>query len=188
MTRRCNQMEEPMTRIIKSTLAAAALALSLSAVAVTSASANCGLPHGGMSMIENPEGGHMVKKKNKRGGIGGIARMLDHGPSYGILEGGPRLMIVIEPKRKGPPVVAGKNNCDHLKRQIAAGERRLAQMNARLDQMLDDYKLKKTASTKADVYYTGDAIVKLDDDVKDLERALKKLRKKLKKCEEAQWF
>ena len=80
------------------------------------------------------------------------------------------------------------NNCDHLKNQIAAGERRLAQMNERLDQMLKDYQLKKAASTKADVYYTGDAIVKLDDNIKDLERALNKLRKKLKKCEAAQWF
>ena len=30
--------------------------------------------------------------------------------------------------------------------------------------------------------------MKLDDNIKDLERALNKLRKKLKKCEAAQWF
>ena len=176
-----------MKTMLKSTLAAAAIAIGV--FSANTASANCGLPHGGAaSMLENPEaayGGGEFKRKNKRNRIG---LMRDLGPSFGILEGGPRLMIVIEPKRKGPPVVAGRNNCDHLKRQIAAGERRLAQMNARLDQMLGDYKLKKTASTKADVYYTGDAIVKLDDSVKDMERALKKLRKKLKKCEEAQWF
>ena len=175
-----------MNTMLKATLAAAAIAIGV--FSASAASANCGLPHGGMPALENSEasyGGGEFRRKNKRNRMG---LMRDHGPSFGILEGGPRLMIVIEPKRKGPPVIAGRNNCDHLKRQIAAGERRLAQMNGRLDQMLADYKLKKTASTKADVYYTGDAIVKLDDDVKDMERALKKLRKKLKKCEEAQWF
>lgn len=116
------------------------------------------------------------------------AERRDHGPSYGFLEGNPRLMIVIEPRREGAPVVGGKNDCDHLKRKIAAGERRLAQMNARLDQLIEDYQQKKLVSTRADVYYTGDAMLKLDQDIKDLERALKKLRKKLKKCEEARWF
>ena len=114
--------------------------------------------------------------------------MFGNEPSYGILEGGARLMIVIQPRREGPPVVHGKNNCDHLKRQIAAGERRLAQMNSRLDQMLADYQDKKVSSTSADVYYTGDSIVKLDDNIKDLERALNTLRKKLAKCESARWF
>jgi hypothetical protein len=175
-----------MTIILKSTFAAAAIAMGV--FSANAASANCGLPHGGMSEIGNSEasyGGDEFRRKNKRGGMG---LLRDLGPSFGILEGGARVMIVIPPKRKGPPVVAGKNNCDHLKRQIAAGERRLAQMNERLDQMLGDFQVKKRVSTRADVGYSADAIVKLDDSVKDMERALKKLRKKLKKCEEAQWF
>ena len=175
-----------MKTMLKSTLAAAAIAIGV--FSANAAFANCGLPHGGMSMLENPEasyGGGEFKRKNKRNRLD---RMFGHGPSFGVLEAMPRVMIVIEPKRKGPPLVAGRNNCDHLKRQIAAGERRLAQMNDRLDQMLSDFQVKKRVSTRADVGYSADAIVKLDDSVKDMERALKKLRKKLKKCGEAQWF
>lgn len=172
-----------MNSIFKSMLTAAALVLAVSTLSATTASASCGQPHGGISTYNPVEPGKL-HKKGKRGG----GRMMSHGPSYGSLEATPRLFIVIEPKREGPAVVNGKNNCDHLKKRIAAGEHRLAQMNERLDQMLKDYQLKKTASTKADVYYTGDAIVNLDDDIKDLERALSKLRKKLKKCEAAQWF
>lgn len=170
-----------MNSILKSILTAAALVVAASAISATTASASCGKPHGTISSYRPDEGGKLHKKGKRDGG-----RKMSHGPSYGSLDISPRVFIVIEPKRKGPPVVAGKNNCDHLKNQIAAGERRLAQMNERLDQMLKDYQLKKAASTKADVYYTGDAIVKLDDNIKDLERALNKLRKKLKKCEAAQ--
>ena len=147
--------------------------------------------------IENSHEGHGNREKHRRY-EGHVKREKPdkqfrnrekhgNGPSFGILEGGPRLMIVIEPKRVGPPVVKGKNNCEHLKRQIAAGERRLAQMNERIDMLLGEYRVKRVNSTRADANYTADAALKLDQDAKDMERALKKLRKKLKACEAAQW-
>ena len=179
-----------MTRMLKNSITAAAFTVGfLPLTPVNSAFAYCVesqrcdmqsfMPSEMAPVSPNFEGRH---KRNRD------AMRFDRGPSYGVLEGGARLMIVIEPRREGPPVVNGKNNCDHLKRQIAAGERKLAQKNARLDQMLADYQIKKVTSTSADVYYTVDAIVKLDDDIKDLERALNKLRKKLAKCEAAHWL
>jgi hypothetical protein len=132
--------------------------------------------------FHNP--GHMVWNGPKEPSF--EMPMRDEGPSYGKLEGG--LMIVINPHPDGPAIAHGKNNCDHIKRQIAAGEKRLAQMNDRLDQMLADYKVKEVASTKGDVYYTGLSIESLDNQIKDLETALAKLRGKLKKCETAKWF
>ena len=179
-----------MSNMLRNSIAATAFIVGLlsltpvnSACAYCVESQQCAMPS--FEPSEMSPGSRNFEGKHKRNRH---AAMFGPGPSYGVLEGGARLMIVIQPRREGPPVVNGKNNCDHLKRQIAAGERRLAQMNSRLDQMLADYQVKKVASTRADVYYTGDSIVKLDDDIKDLERALNKLRKKLAKCESARWF
>ena len=179
-----------MNTILKSSIIAATLAFGTATFFSAGPAAADGFSfETGLSILEKTgmlNTGNMLMKKRMHPRVN--MPMQDEGPSYGMLEGGARLMIVINPKRTGPAVVHGKNNCDHIKLQIAAGEKRLAQMNAHLDQMLADYQVKKIASTKDDTYYTGLAIASLDDQIKDLEKVLANLRGKLKKCEAAKWF
>lgn len=171
-----------MTSILKSTLAAAALAISLSVLSASPVLADCGLPHGGPG-AQNSEEGPYDWQRDRNGRLGGL-RGLDR--KWDMLRDAGRIMVVLDGARDAARAAGKKRNCDKLKDAITAGERRLAQMKSRLEQMLSDFSGKRRVSTKADVNYTADAITKLDDAIKGKERTLKRQRKKLKKCEAAQ--
>ena len=170
-----------MNTILKSTLAAAALAFSLAALSAGPASADCGLPHGGQPGAQNSDGGPYDWQRDRNGRLGNLPGL---DPKFGaFLGGGVRVWIAIDAAGKAKPPAGKKRNCDKLKDQIKAGERRLEQMKSRLDQMLADFSEKKRVSTQADVGYTADAMVKLDEAIKAKENTLKRQRKKLKKCQ-----
>jgi uncharacterized coiled-coil protein SlyX len=165
-----------MNSILKSTFAAAALAFSLAALSAGSASADCGLPHGGMPGAQNSEEGPYDWQRDRKGRLGGLPGL---DLKFDMLRGG---MILMDAAAKAKPAAGKKKNCDKLRDAIAKGERRLEQMKSRLDQMLGDFSEKKRVSTNADVGYAADAITKLDDAIKGKETTLKRQRKKLKKC------
>lgn len=168
-----------MNTLLKSTLAAAAIAIGV--FSANAASADCGLPHGGQPGVQDSGDGRYDWQRDRNGRLGNLPGL---DPKFGaFLGGGVRIMIALDAAGKAKPAARKKRNCDKLKDAITKGERRLEQMKSRLDQMLAGFSEKKRVSTQADVGYTADAIVKLDEAIKAKESTLKRQRKKLKKCQ-----